>query len=111
MNLFPVLAAVIMVANAIETAQDMGPQSPVNFRKIGTIHYSGQTYLPPLLLNINDLFKMTEPLVDGLNNCQDKYDSLVERLTGKRGLTDNIREYFPSSMQNHINLLLSDLAV
>ena len=95
MNLFPVLAAVTMVANAIEIAQDMGPQSPVNFRKIGTIHYSGRTYLLPLLLNINDLFKMTEPLVDGLNNCQDKYDSLVKKTNGETGSYRQHKGIFP----------------
>ena len=112
MNLLLVLAAVnIVVVRGLEPIQDGGPQSPVNFRKIGTIHYSGRTYLLPLLLNVDDLFLLTEPLVAGLKNCQTKYDNLVQRLTGRRGLSDNLREYFPSSMQNHINLLLTDLAV
>ena len=111
MNLWHVLAAVIIVINGLEPIQNMGPQSPINFLKIGTIHYSGRTYLLPLLLNVDDLFSMTEPLVAGLNNCQKKYQNLVDRLTGRCGLSDNVREYFPASMQSHIHLLLSDLAV
>ena len=112
MNLWHVLAVVFIVINGLEQPiQNMGPQSPINFRKIGTIHYSGRTYLLPLLLNVDDLFKMTVPLVDGLHNCQQKYESLMDRLTGRRGLSDNVREYFPVSMQSHIHLLLSDLAV
>ena len=115
MNLWHALhvlaAAVIIGIKGLEPIQNMGPQSPINFRKIGTIHYSGRTYLLPLLLNVDDLFKMTIPLVDGLHNCQQKYESLMDRLTGRRGLSDNVREYFPVSMQSHIHLLLSDLAV
>ena len=106
-----VLAGVIMFVNGSVSIQDMGPESPINFNKIGTINYSGRTYLLPLLLNIEDLFSMTEPLVAGLKNCQEKYQNLTDRLTGRRGLTDNLREYFPVSMQSHIHLLLSDLAV
>ena len=61
-----VLAAVIININGLEPIQNMGPQSPINFRKIGTINYSGRTYLLPLLLNVDDLFSMTEPLVPGV---------------------------------------------
>ena len=85
-----VLARVIININGLESIQDMGPQSPINFNKIGTINYSGRTYLLPLLLNIDDLFSMTEPLVSGLKNCQQKYQSLTDRLTGRRGLSDNV---------------------
>ena len=56
------------------------PATPVTFTQIGQIIYSGDHYIVPLSLNVNDLLAMTEPLLTGLTETRTHFDRLVRHL-------------------------------
>ena len=88
------------------------PTTPVTFTQVGQIIYSGSHYVLPIQLSIKDLLGMTEPLLSGLTETREHYDSLVEHLSQKsRGhpSTEFVNTSFPPSMQQHLLLLMSDL--
>ena len=90
----------------------IAPATPVTFTQIGQIIYSGDHYIVPIQLNVNDLLTMTEPLLNGLTETRSHFDNLVNHLAQRsRGHLLALDTSFPPSMQAHIALLMSDLEI
>ena len=88
------------------------PATPVTFRQVGRVIFSGRSFIVPLQLNVQDLVELTNPLLRGLLETKDHYDRLVSYI-GDAARGDPAHEFsinlFPNSMQDHIALLLQDL--
>ena len=92
----------------------IAPTTPVTFTQIGQIIYSGDHYILPIQLNVNDLLSMTEPLLNGLTETRSHFDNLVKHLSHRsRGhpYAEFVNTSFPPSMQAHLALLMGDLEI
>ena len=85
------------------------PTTPVNFRSKGKIIYAGRNVIIPIILDTLDLIHITQPLLIGLNSVKNRYENLVTELLDRRYKADNISMIFPTSMQHHLHLLISDI--
>ena len=88
---------------------EQSPTTPVNFRSKGKIIYAGRNVIIPIILDTLDLIHITQPLLRGLNSVKNRYENLVTELLDRRHGTDNISMIFPTSMQHHLHLLISDI--
>ena len=99
------LLTLLTLINAQSTT--ITPTTPVTFTQVGQIVYSGSHYVIPIQLSVSDLLGMTEPLLLGLTETRTHFNKLVEHLSQRpRVYIDN---GFPVSMQDHLDLLMSDL--
>ena len=93
---------------------------PINFTPVGDVICSGSHYIVPVRLDIESLLNRILPLEEALTNTSMHFTSL-RTLMGEdisqnnhsskpRHHTGNpYLEHFPSSLHNHISLLISDL--
>ena len=105
--ILPFTLLTLLTIKDVQSAINVTPTTPVTFTQVGQIIYSGSHYVIPIQLSINDLLGMTEPLLIGLTETRKHFDTVVEHLAQRpRGTIDNS---FPTSMQEHLTLLMSDL--
>ena len=85
--------------------------NPVAFKKIGTIIFSGSHYIVPVSLNITSLLELCTPLEHLLTQTREDFNTLLESFSGKRTrpISMNISATLPTSMRDHITLLMNDL--
>ena len=79
---------------------------------MGKIIYSGDHYIIPIALDVEDLLTMTKPLLAGLTETREHFNLIVGEVDNRpRGHPYNefISQHFPSSMQSHLKLLMDDL--
>ena len=93
---------------------------PVTFTPVGDVISSGSHYIVPVRLDIDSLLARIDPLEIALTNTSKHFDSL-QTLIGEgnsqanftskpRHVTANLHlKHIPSSLRNHIALLISDL--
>ena len=79
---------------------------------MGKIYFSGDHYIVPIALNGEDLLSMTQPLLEGLTETREHFDYIVSQIEDRprsHPYTKFIAEHFPTSMQQHLLLLMDDL--
>ena len=103
-----------------ETPKVKPSDHPVTFTPVGDVISSGSHYNVPVRLDIDSLLARIEPLEIALTNTSKHFDSL-QTLMGEgnsqanftskpRHVTANLHlRHFPSSLRNHIALLIADL--
>ena len=94
------------------TVSNTGLTTPVTFRPIGRILFSGKNYIIPILLDVEQLFELTQPIVVGLQSCEATFNALIETISShSRGHPNSsLNKHFPHSIRDHIKLLLADLS-
>ena len=91
------------VREPIEDTPNLATLStPITFTPAGKIIYGGRNYVVPISLDIDDLFEITKPVMRGLKKIRESYESVSHRA---------MQQWFPTSLRNHISLLISDLCV
>ena len=94
-------------------------EHPVTFAPVGDVVCSGSHYIVPVRLDIESLLARIAPLEETLTNTSLHFDSLrtlmgedphVNHSSKQRHHTANPSlQHFPSSLRNHIALLITDL--
>ena len=88
------------------------PIAPVTFQPLGELILSGNSYVLPLTLDINDLLTLITPIKETLLQVRDSYHKTFGRLNSYSHATSHLlraTSQLPHSIQSHISLLLNDL--
>merc|ERR1712030_281026 len=83
-------------------SQGTSGRSPVTFKRIGTVIFSGQHYIIPLQVNVSSLLELCKPLELLLTQTKSDYNDLLAMFKTKKGnreLNTNVSAVFPSSMR------------